>query len=473
LFLPICLLIFILLKNFGYGRHAIVFLGLASLFFYGWWDIRFLGLLFGSVVLNFTLGLFLTRKNGNKPILLLGIAGNLLCLGVFKYFDFFIDNINALLTNDLSVPSFILPLGISFFTFQQIAYLVDAYKGKAQEHRFTDYLLFVTFFPQLIAGPIVHHKEMMPQFKAHAPEPYNWAMGAMGLTVFACGLFKKVVLADELSVHGSPIFQAANIGEVISFTEAWVAALSYTFQLYFDFSGYSDMAIGLGLLFGIKLPKNFQSPYKATSIIDFWKRWHITLSVFLKDYLYVPLGGNRKGKARRYINIMITMVLGGLWHGAGWTFVLWGMLHGFYIVLNHIWRYVFPAWRNYKGLGVKLLGGVVTMLAVIIGWVFFRSESVSAAVSILQGMAGLSGISSDSSSLSDAYGIIIISVLIAFTLPNNAQIMDFAKTKINMKWYSWKLNKSWLMVTIVLLFMPLYLIVYKMNRVSEFIYFQF
>ena len=327
-----------------------------------------------------------------KAILVAGIAANLGLLGYYKYANFFVDNLNALLGNNLILETIILPLAISFFTFQQIAYLVDAYRGETHEYSFLHYALFVTFFPQLIAGPIVHHHEMLPRFARSTIYRLKAEHLAVGLTIFTLGLFKKVVLADGVAVYATPVFNAAEAGTALTFFEAWGGALAYTFQLYFDFSGYSDMAIGLARMFGIRLPLNFNSPYKATSIIDFWRRWHITLSRFLRDYLYIPLGGSRKGEARRLTNLLITMLLGGLWHGAGWTFVLWGGMHGCYLVFNNIWR----KWRSSRGHlhgtpAGRFFAWLLTMLAVIVAWVPFRAEGLAATQNMLGAMLGFNG----------------------------------------------------------------------------------
>ncbi len=478
-FLPITLSIFLALKNFGYGKSAMVFIGLASLFFYGWWDIRYLALLLTSVILNYYIGRQLSKKHMAKFFLILGISGNIICLAWFKYFNFFLDNLNYILSYNVSVEAIILPLGISFFTFQQIAYLVDAYKGKTEESNFIEYLVFVTFFPQLIAGPIVHHKTMMPQFHNHSVTNYNWTKSCIGLLLFSFGLFKKVMIADTLAGYGSPIYSAAELGNSISFIEGWAASLSYTLQLYFDFSGYSDMAIGLGLLFGIRIPNNFFSPYKATNIIDFWKRWHITLSTFLKDYLYIPLGGNRHGKSRRYINLMITMLLGGLWHGANWTFVLWGALHGIYLIINHAWRKVFPSLLK-GNVFVTILSWFITIIAVVVSWVIFRCENISAAFEILSAMFGMNSLSfpKDDGSIGalqslDVFYIIAVCTLLVLFAPNGLQIISAAEGMDEKKWHSFTLNKKWLTATVIILSVTLYFIVYHMNRISEFIYFQF
>ena len=402
LFLPTALVGFFLIGRAWSHRSASIWLTGASLFFYGWWNPLYLILIVVSIIFNFSVGSRLAhRKEGTntgsaKALLAFGIAVNLVLIGYFKYANFFIDNMNSALGTEVIISTIILPLAISFFTFQQIAFLIDAYRGETREYDFTSYALFVTFFPQLIAGPIVHHKQMMPQFAKEPERGLNYANLSIGLTIFSLGLFKKVVLADGVSLFATPVFSAASSGEVITFFTAWTGALAYTFQLYFDFSGYSDMAIGIGMLFGIRLPLNFSSPYKAVNIIDFWRRWHITLSTFFRDYIYFPLGGSRSGTARTLFNLILTMLLGGLWHGAGWTFVFWGFLHGIYLTVNHGWLLM-----RSKILGHDLekstligrtIGTLVTFLAVVVSWVFFRAESFSSALSILRGMAGLNGV---------------------------------------------------------------------------------
>jgi D-alanyl-lipoteichoic acid acyltransferase DltB (MBOAT superfamily) len=353
------------------------------------------------MVVNFGFGEFISRayehhRTSRARIgLALGVICNLGVLAYFKYAGFFLHNINALTGTSIDLGHIVLPLAISFFTFQQIAYLADAYKGITQEYRFSHYALFVTFFPQLIAGPIVHHKEMLPQFMQRDTLRPKLDNVSIGLSIFFIGLFKKTVLADGVAPYGSSVFDAAAAGETLSFFVAWGGALAYTMQLYFDFSGYSDMAIGAARLFGIRIPLNFHSPYKATSIIEFWRRWHMTLSRFLRDYLYIPLGGSRCGKTRRYFNLMATMFLGGLWHGAGWTFVVWGGLHGLYLVVNHAWHRI----RQFLGhadsestRAGKLFAWLITFVAVVAGWVFFRATDFQSAIAILKGMAGVNGV---------------------------------------------------------------------------------
>jgi D-alanyl-lipoteichoic acid acyltransferase DltB (MBOAT superfamily) len=399
-FLPITLAVFYLLGRLGKRWEKLAWLVLASLFFYGWWNPAYLILIIASASFNYWVGgrLRSVVKSGaqrKKGILLVfGISGNLAAIAYFKYANFFVDNANALLGTQIHLNTVILPLAISFFTFQQITYLVDSAKGIVKETSFLKYCLFVTFFPQLLAGPIVHHKEILPQFTNQNVARIANKYLAIGITIFVLGLFKKVLIADEVAMYSTPLFDAALTGYEPTFFEAWGAALAYTFQLYFDFSGYSDMAVGLAYMFGIKLPLNFFSPYKAANIIEFWRRWHISLSRFLRDYVYVPLGGNRKGVPRRYQNLLITMLLGGLWHGAGWTFVAWGALHGIYLVINNLWRDA----RARIGIGSGRRGTwgywisrLVTFLAVVVAWVIFRAENFSAATSILYGMSGFNG----------------------------------------------------------------------------------
>ena len=399
IFLPITLFAFFQLGRRGYYKIAIGWLVVASLFFYGWWNPAYLGLLIFSLLFNYLLGSALSQRFtvplSKKWLLTLGIAVNLSLLGYFKYANFFVSTINDLTGTNFNLIHIILPLGISFFTFEQITFLVDVYRGETKEASLLNYSLFVTFFPRLIAGPIILHRETMPQFADKSIYRFNLEDMAIGLTIFSLGLFKKVVFADSIAVYATSFFNSAAEGVAPTFFEAWGGALAYTLQLYFDFSGYSDMAIGAARMFGIKLPLNFYSPYKAVNIINFWRQWHITLSNFLRDYLYIPMGGNRQGEVRRNINLMITMLLGGLWHGAGWTFVLWGGLHGLYLIINHQWR----AFRKFLGHDLKKshwwsrgLGCLVTFLAVVVAWVLFRAQNLDAAIAMLQGMVGKNGI---------------------------------------------------------------------------------
>lgn len=330
------------------------------------------------MIFNYYIGRYLSKTHYKNPKILLsiGIVFNLSLLGYFKYSDFFIMNFNHIFDSEVGLLHLVLPLAISFYTFQQIAYLVDSYRKETKEYDFVTYALFVTFFPQLIAGPIVHHSEMMPQFKAKNNNVKNYNNIALGLFIFSIGLFKKVAIADTFAIWAT---QGFDVASKLNMLEAWITSLSYTFQLYFDFSGYTDMAIGAALLFNIKLPVNFFSPYKAKNIQDFWHRWHITLSRFLKEYIYIPLGGNRKGEIKTYTNLFVTFLLGGIWHGAGWTFVLWGVLHGGALAIHRLWR----------SIGLKMptiLAWFITFNFLNITWVFFRATNFESAIKILQSM---------------------------------------------------------------------------------------
>jgi alginate O-acetyltransferase complex protein AlgI len=397
LFLPISVFVFFLFGRCSPAFGAI-WLAAASLFFYGFWDWHNTFLLVTSILVNYFCGIWLAnlaRKGAiraSRLVLFAAVAANLACLGYYKYSGFFFGSLAESLGASTTWISTMLPLGVSFFTFTQIAFLVDVARGKALEPRLDHYFLFVTYFPHLIAGPILHHAEIMPQFAHESTYKPRAAALAIGATIFVIGLFKKVVIADPLGDIGDPIFSLA-LRYTPTTTEAWAGVLAYTFQIYFDFSAYMDMAVGLSLLFNIKLPANFNSPYKSLSIIDFWRRWHITLSRFLRDYLYIPLGGNRGGTATRFTNLMITMLLGGLWHGAGWTFVVWGGLHGVYLVTNHAWRSARARFlgRMAPSKAGALLSWALAFLAVVIAWVFFRAPDMQSAVVLLKSMAGLNG----------------------------------------------------------------------------------
>jgi D-alanyl-lipoteichoic acid acyltransferase DltB (MBOAT superfamily) len=519
LFLPITFFVF-----FALGKRHLVYasawLTAASLFFYGWWNPKYVALLLASIGANYCIGYYLANRSrderfvNRKRLLGLGIACNLLLLGYFKYTNFFVDSYNSLTGANLVFGEIILPLGISFFTFTQIAFLVDTYEGKVKEYNFVHYALFVTYFPHLIAGPVLHHKEMMPQFANAENYRRNNDAISIGLTLFAIGLFKKAVLADGIAPYANSAFSGAASGQSLTLFEAWGGALAYTFQLYFDFSGYSDMAIGLSRMFGIRLPLNFDSPYKSRNIIEFWRRWHMTLSRFLRDYLYFALGGNRNGVFRRYVNLMITMVLGGLWHGAGWNFAIWGGLHGFYLIINHAWqsmckRLGLQAESNSK-LGYAVAIGF-TFLAVVVGWVFFRAANVDAALAMLAGMAGLNGvalpigIAGYIGSLADVvrrlgidftlgggtnfvmtYSWVLALSVVTFCLPNSQQFMsrhdpslvaasaagpDVAGRQDGVSRLSlrWRPSWPWALGIAVLLSTGLL----TLSRATEFLYFQF
>jgi len=388
---------------------VVAWLALASLFFYGWWSWRHVPLLLASIAFNFFAGDAIARRGGKhggqaSGLLAGAVAVNLAVLGYFKYAGFLVANLDTLLGTHMRIEAIVLPLGISFFTFTQVAYLVDVYRDPAR-YGAVPYALFVSYFPHLIAGPILHHREMMPQFAAPSSFRFEWANLAAGLTIFAIGLFKKTVLADGIAPYASPVYAQAAQGYAPGMAEAWGAAFSFGLQLYFDFSGYSDMAVGLSKMLGVRMPVNFESPYKATSIIDFWRRWHMTLSRFLRDYVYIALGGNRRGTARRYANLVVTMLLGGLWHGAAWTFVLWGALHGAFLALNHVWtalRARLPAGPKWLGSAGTAAGAVLTFLGVFGVWTIFRADDLPSAIRIGRGLIGMNGFALPPSALAEA-----------------------------------------------------------------------
>lgn len=387
LFVPIVLCIYFFLNKKHLVIGANVWLLVASLFFYGYLNPTYLlPLILSSICFNFAVGSGLNNYKFNSKIskrvlLTFGITFNLLLLSYFKYMDFFIGNINALFHNHLSFMHIALPLGISFFTFTQTAYLFDSYYGKTKEYDFLNYALFVTFFPHLVAGPIIHHSEMMPQFEKLKNKFINWKNLSQGLFLFLIGLFKKVIIADTLSKWASMGFDTTS---PLSYLEAWSSLLSYTFQIYYDFSGYTDMALGVSKMFNIDLPQNFNNPYIAIDIQDFWRRWHMTLTRFLRDYLYIPLGGNRKGTFRTYINILIVFFICGLWHGASWMFVIWGVLHGFASVINRLWKRTnieLPHWLSW----------IITFTFVNFAWIFFRAKDLTIATNMFKSVVGLNG----------------------------------------------------------------------------------
>ncbi|MCF7674371.1 MAG: MBOAT family protein [Akkermansiaceae bacterium] len=504
-FLPLVLLGF-----YGLGRiHwrlSTAWLTLASLGFYAWWkpdpDLPwtpwFLLLIVGSCAGNFLCGNAIARSANpvvRRSLVTFGVATNLSLLAYFKYLGIFSVWSHAVTGWPHSIPHLVLPLAVSFFTFLQIAFLVDVFRGDKTGYNFADYLLFVTFFPHLIAGPLVHHRELIGQFQPKITR-LNPRFIAIGLSVLALGLFKKVIIADNLAETASPIFQFAADGtRALTNGEAWVGALAYTFQIYFDFSGYSDMAIGSSYLFGLRLPLNFCSPYKATSIIDFWRRWHMTLSRFLRDYLYIPLGGNRRGPSRRYANLMVTMLLGGLWHGAGITFLLWGGLHGLYLCVNNAWIALRRklGWRPLP----RLLAVTITFMAVVFAWVPFRSGNYELASS---GNARLAWetttrfyhsmvVPQDGplwTPLSKgaimkakrALRPLVYAIIIAFFLPNTQEFMGRFSPHFRTRgeprgrprrWWSWRPVP----LAAVFVFILLVIVTLEIDRGGEFIYFQF
>ena len=420
LFLPAVLAGTFILTRFTPMWSVKVFLLLVSLVFYGWTFPSYVILILYSITINFLIGRILA-KSQNRIVLVCGIFFNLSLLGWYKYGGFFAENLSQLLDADIHFAAVILPLAISFFTFQQIAYLVDVSQRKIKSQSLLDYAFFVSFFPQLIAGPIVHHTELIPQLKSKRFVAFLSSDLISGLILFSIGLAKKVLIADQIRIFSDRVFVSSSMGIEISLIEAWLAVVCYSFQIYFDFSGYSDMALGLGKMFGLKLPKNFNSPYKSKNIIEFWRSWNITLSHFLRDYLYFPLGGNKKGVFRRYGNLWIVMLLGGLWHGASWTFVAWGSIHGLYLILNH-------AWRNFSPFKVPVtLSIAITFIAVCISWVFFRADNIGEAINILNAMIGAHqtnlfdlGLMRD---LWDVPILLFVGSLIVWFMPNGNQII--------------------------------------------------
>jgi D-alanyl-lipoteichoic acid acyltransferase DltB (MBOAT superfamily) len=489
-FLPATVLAFAAARRHS-PRAGIMVLAGASLIFYGTWRPVYLLLLIASVAVNFSLGLRMEDPLRRRAIGAFGVALNLAVLCYFKYTNFIFDSLNTLTGAPLPFFNIILPLGISFFTFQQIAYLVDVMRGAKVERDIVSYTLFVSFFPHLIAGPLVHHAEMIPQFK-RGRTGRSSVLAARGLAIFAAGLFKKVVIADNLAQFVSPVFAHLDAGGGVTTPWAWLAILAYSLQIYFDFSGYSDMAIGLALMFGIRLPVNFRSPYRAISIIEFWRRWHITLSRFLREYLYIPLGGNRLGEQRRYINLMVTMLLGGLWHGAGWNYLIWGGLHGVYLSINHLWR----GWRGDKKdasgtvLAAKVCSWTITFFAVVVAWVFFRARTMAGAWQMLGGLFGFEAGSSAYASpgilrLMDLPVLVgeerllliggcavALALAIALALPNVPQLFgyrEYRRAPEPTALLRWRPNAAWALLSALALAISLF----GMWQRLEFLYFQF
>ena len=478
----------------------------ASLFFYAWWDYRYLPLLLASITFNYWCAMNLRPGRRSRPRLWLAgaVGANLALLIYYKYAVFFAASFSELTGGARVVLHIVLPIGISFFTFTQIAFLVDTYQGKVAESRFVHYLLFVTYFPHLIAGPVLHHKEMMPQFADRRIYRLSSRAVAVGGTIFCIGLAKKVLIADNIAPYAAPLFDHPAAPSLLI---AWSGVLAYSFQLYFDFSGYSDMAIGLSRMFGVRLPLNFDSPYKSQNIAEFWRKWHMTLSRFLRDYLYIPMGGNRHGPLRRHANLMTTMLLGGLWHGAGWNFVVWGLLHGVYLTIHQAWLAVAKIVRfPVDSRGWKVVATLLTFVAVCVAWVFFRAPDMTTATTVLRGMAGGFGIALPESIMRgarvlqplleragvtsylgggaafvEAWGWIVCAAAITFWFPNTQQIarhyapaLDFAPgaaRPANTPGIAlvWTPNRAWAVAIGALALASLL----ALNRPADFLYFQF
>jgi D-alanyl-lipoteichoic acid acyltransferase DltB (MBOAT superfamily) len=475
LFLPITFAGYFVLNRKKLILAAKTWLVLASLFFYGYWNPIYILLILGSIVFNYAVGSTLIRKRGSpvssRLMLFVGIAGNLSLLVYFKYMDFFIANINAVSSLNLKLLHITLPLGISFLTFTQIAYLVDAAKGMVREHNFVNYSLFIAFFPRLLVGPIVRHREIIPQFDALRNKLLNYKYIAQGLTLLFLGLFKKVVIADRLADWANTGFDTA---ASLTFLEAWITSLSYTLQLYFDFSGYTDMALGASLLFNIKLPVNFNSPYRSLTIQEFWRRWHMTLSRFIRDYIYIPLGGSRASEPRILLNILVTFFLVGLWHGAGWTFVIWGLLHGCALA-------IFRFWQKGSFRLPRFVSWFITFNFINAAWVFFRAQTFSDAMKVLKGMTGLTGVILPERfahflAALKGYGIqfgnrlptiqwdgrmfcyFVVFFILAVLFKNSGEIIE-------------RLKPNWR--TVVALSLILVISILNLNKTNEFIYFNF
>lgn len=449
LFLPISLTLYFFFAQYRLTKISTAWLVIASLVFYSYWDVRYLFLLLASILFNYLVGYFL-ENNRNKRLLSFGILFNLCLLGYYKYMAFFLESFNQLNGSVITVPNIILPLGISFFTFTQTAYLVDVYRGETKNYSLLTYCLFVTVFPHLIAGPILYHKDMIPQFSEIKNFVFSPKNMYLGVSLFSIGLFKKVILADTLAPWVNVIFENTDkVGTI----EAWLGAIAYTLQLYFDFSGYSEMAMGLGLMFNFKLPLNFNSPYHAVSIIDFWRRWHITLSTYLKNYLYIPLGGNKKGELRRVFNLLVTMLLGGLWHGAGWNFIVWGGLHGSYLVINHTWR------RTQLKLPM-FISWLITFICVVLAWVFFRASSIDAAINLIKSMLKfhLDYQYFHLNFINKTACITIVGMCLILALPNVHYLLN--KYNYNFKWA--------FLIAIIFIISIL-----NLGKETEFLYFQF
>ena len=418
-----------------------------SLVFYGVWDPRFVPLLAASTAANWAAA-WLFHRRGMRWALTAAIVGNLIVLAVFKYLGFFATAANGMFGTMLPVIALVLPLGISFFTFHHIIYMADAARGNAPLYSFRDYALYIALFPQILAGPLVRHSEIVHQFRYDPRRPGMEARIARGLMRLVLGLGEKIFLADGIAAKVNPLFARLAQGEALSFADSWVAVLGFTFQIFFDFAGYTDMAIGLALMFGFALPENFNRPYMATSLQDFWRRWHMTLSRFLRDYLYIPLGGNRFGLARQLWAVMATMLLGGLWHGAGWTFVIWGGLHGAGLATGVLWRRMGLSMPGFTALPL-------TFAFVVVTWVFFRAGDFHQAISLLTSMTG-----GAERGVFKSWEIVAIAAVIAFILPKAQRLADLLTAR-----------SSWAVAAAIASF----LILVKLNQSGsyEFIYFQF
>lgn len=477
-FLPLVLFLFFAIAKYS-KQGALVFLLGASAFFIGFNTPAFLYHILSSLCINYLFFQLLMRYR-KKAIFIAGVAFNLIYLFYFKYYNFSIETLSFFLDVRFDTKEILLPLAISFYTFQQVSFLHDALKNRIEKTSFINYAFFVLFFPQLIAGPIIRHNEFRPAFSSnrfYQPDFYNLSLG---ISLFTFGLFKKVVFADSAGKIADSLFGFALTGESLYFFETWLAIFAFSFQIYFDFSGYSDMAVGLGRCFNVKFPQNFNSPYQATSLIDFWRRWHISLSSFLKENVYIPLGGSRRGKRVQMMNLLITMLLGGLWHGASWTFVVWGALHGFFLIVNHL----FPKKEeDNPSLFIRLVKQIGVFLLVGLAWIFFRAETFSCAFSMFRGALGFNGISMATPHIEEISLTLIFTLslfIIVLFAPNtfdwhflhlpslDYQEAPITKTKFFLR-IGWRPNLLWAPIILILLFYSFGYV----NNEQEFIYFQF
>ena len=456
-----------------------------SLFFYGSWDLTALAILLVMVCINYALAQILSQmgpEDRHKKLLLtLGIIINVLPLIYFKYSGFLLENIAYCLDIKLDFASPILPAGISFYTFIQIAWLVSIARGTNQPQGLARHMVFSTAFPYILSGPIVRYEQLGPELDNLRAPKAN--MLALGLSLFSVGLAKKVLLADSLAPYANAVFNAAEKAWPITGAEAWLGSLTYSFQLYFDFSGYTDMAIGIGLMLGLRLPENFISPYKSTGIVDFWRRWHITLGLWLRDFLYIPLGGNRKGKWRQYRNLFLTMLIGGAWHGAGWTFIIWGALHGLMLTINHFFRACIKDTKAAIWIAkwpIRVISIAITFFCLNFCWVIFRTPTLDGALKMYGAMFGGSLQSTGEFGtlagylpnhyFQDVFGLVLLglSALIIFALPSSHEIFN-QREDAPKPWLHFRLSKTWAFTSAVLFFASLVML----SRKSAFLYFQF
>ena len=467
----------------------------ASFVFYGFWIPAYLVLLTASILFNHAIARALLAGPAPRirlALTVIGVALNLALIGFYKYAGFLVESLNWTFDSGFDVPDIILPIGISFFTFQQISLLVDAYKGRVGQLRFWDHVLFIAFFPQLIAGPIVRQHDMLPQLAARRDWRLRADYIAIGIALFAFGLFKKAAIIDPFVPYLDLIYAAAAAGDTVGFVDGWMAGIGYGFQIYFDFSAYSDMAIGLGFMFGLRLPVNFFSPYKADSIRAFWRRWHISLSHFLRDYLFIPLGGSHHGMARTVLALMVTMTLGGLWHGAGWTFVIWGVLHGAFLTINHLWRSLIKRrqvpitettpnrpWRRWT---LHALSVGLTFLAVSFAWVFFRAPDLASAFALSSAMLGFGAWHEVAILTRGIVPMFPLYLLIVWCMPNTMELFQSTRAALHVEeyrddqqkplrpgWLKFAISPRWAVTTAAVFICAWF----ALSNLSPFIYFQF